>query len=119
VVRIHSPRPTFSNTYRHFQYSDRVQTGSILDPILTRMPRCAGRCRRVLFNLMPADFEDPLGSYQEVWRSTRCVTSVVRDYRGHHVRDAKHDAILSRAPYLGADCGKLVGEGPTVCEPSP
>ncbi len=36
VVRIHSPRPTFSNTYRHFYYVIRVQTGSILDPILTR-----------------------------------------------------------------------------------
>jgi hypothetical protein len=66
VVRIHSPRPTFSNTYRHFQYSDRVQTGSVLDPILTRQLHSAGLCRRVLIDLPFADIDGPLGPDQEV-----------------------------------------------------
>ncbi len=67
MVRIHSPRPTFSNTYRHFQCSDRVQAGSTVDPILTRILHSGGRCRRVLTDLRPDDFDDRLGPYQEVW----------------------------------------------------
>jgi hypothetical protein len=67
VVRIHSPRPILSNTYRHFDLSSRVQTGSILDPILTRMAHFAARCCRVLINFLPDEFDDPLALYQEVW----------------------------------------------------
>ena len=66
VVRIHSPRPNFSKTYRHFQYSGRVQTGSVLDHTLTRMSHSLGRCHRVLVDLQPDASDDLLGSYQEV-----------------------------------------------------
>ena len=67
MVRIHSPRPNSSKTYRQFQYSGRVQTGSAVDPTLTRMLGSAGRCRRVLIDLPSHDCDDPLGLYQEVW----------------------------------------------------
>jgi len=68
VVRIHSPRPNSSETYRHSHYSDRVQTGSILGPTLTRMLHSVDRCRRVLIDFQCDDFDDLLGAYQEVWR---------------------------------------------------
>jgi hypothetical protein len=67
VVRIHSPRPTFSNTYRHSHIVIRVQTGSVLDPTLTRVLDSVGRCSLVLIDLPSYDFDDLLGLYQEVW----------------------------------------------------
>ncbi len=66
MVRIHSPRPTFSNTYRHFHYVIRVQTGSVLDPTLTRRIDSVSRSRRVLIDLPSNDLDDLLGQYQEV-----------------------------------------------------
>ena len=67
MVRIHSPRPTFSNTYRHSHVVIRVQTGSVLDPTLTRVLHSAGRCPLVLIDLTAEDLDDPLAPYQEVW----------------------------------------------------
>ena len=66
MVRIHSPRPTFSNTYSHSHIVIRVQTGSVLDPTLTRMSHSVGCCHCVLIDLPPDDFEHLLGRYQEV-----------------------------------------------------
>jgi hypothetical protein len=67
VVRIHSPRPPFSNTYRHSHYNGRIQAGSGVDPTLTRMSDSAGRCHRVLISLLSDDFNDPLSLDQEVY----------------------------------------------------
>ena len=67
MVRIHSPRPYFSNTYRHFDLSSRVQIGSIVDPILTWVADSVGRCHRVLIDLLSDEVDDFLGPYQEVW----------------------------------------------------
>ena len=66
MVRIHSPRPILSNTYSHSQIVIRVQAGSILVPILTRMSHSVTRCARVLMHLPSGDFDDPLGAYQEL-----------------------------------------------------
>jgi len=66
VVRIHSPRPTFSNTYRHSGISIRVQTVSAVDPTLTRILHSVARCRLVLIDLLSGDFDDLLGRDQEV-----------------------------------------------------
>ncbi len=67
MVRIHSPRPTFSKTYRHSGIVIRVQTGSVVDPTRTRMSNSVGRCSRVLMDLLSDDFDDTLRPYQEVW----------------------------------------------------
>jgi len=48
----------------------RVQTGSVLDPTLTRALHSGPRCRRVLNRLPSDDFDDPLGPYQEVLECT-------------------------------------------------
>jgi hypothetical protein len=58
VVRIHSPRPNFSKTYRHSHNRSRVQTGSAVDPTPTRILESVGRCRRVLIDLLSGDFDD-------------------------------------------------------------
>jgi len=44
----------------------RVRKGSIFGPTPTRMLDSGSPCSRVLIDLPPDDFEDPLGSYQEV-----------------------------------------------------
>jgi hypothetical protein len=69
VVRIHSPRPTFSNTYRHSHLKSGSTQGPFLDPTLTQMLHSLGCCRRVLIDLLSDDIEDPLSPYQEVWSS--------------------------------------------------
>ena len=66
MVRIHSPRPNSSKTYRHSHLKSGSTQGPFLDPTLTRMLGSAGRCRRVLIDLPSDDFEDPLGRDQEV-----------------------------------------------------
>ena len=66
MVQIHSPRPNPSKNHSHSHYSGRVQTGSSVDPTLTRMLDSIIRCGRVLINLPSDDFADLLGPYQEV-----------------------------------------------------
>ena len=94
MVRIHSPRPTFSITYRQFHLVIRVQTGSTVDPILTRVTDSVGRCRLVLINLPSDDFEELLGAYQEVWL-TNLANPVLRSWL--HRRFALHIS-ASRCP---------------------
>ena len=67
MVRIHSPRPNSSKTYRYSHIVIRVQTGSVVAPAPTRMLDSVGRCSRVLIDLLSNDFGDLLGLYQEVW----------------------------------------------------
>ncbi len=66
MVRIHSPRPTFSNTYSRMIKTSGSKKGPFLDPTLTRTPHSVGRCHCVLIDLHFSDCEDILGPYQEV-----------------------------------------------------
>ena len=93
MVRIHSPRPTFSNTYRHFDTVIRVQTGSTVDPILTRVTDSVGRCRRVLIDLPFGDVEDLLGAYQEVWQRSRMRAAWIET--GRLVRSPHFETVTS------------------------
>ena len=52
---------------QRFPPNTRVQTGSAVDPTLTRMLHPVGRCSLVLIDLQSDDLADPLGSDQEVW----------------------------------------------------
>ncbi len=79
MVRIHSPRPNSSKTYRHQTRISGSKKGPFVDPTLTRLLDSVGRCSNVLIDLRSDDFDDPWGPYQEVWSSTR-VTSLVREY---------------------------------------
>ena len=66
MVRIHSPRPTFSKTYRQQPKTPGSEKGPFLDPTSSpHVGRCC-RCSRVLIDLPSDDFDDLLGSDQEV-----------------------------------------------------
>ncbi len=66
MVRIHSPRPTFSNTHRHFHTRIRVQTGSVVDPTPTPHVDPVGCCSRVSIDLQSDDLDAPRRPDQDV-----------------------------------------------------
>jgi hypothetical protein len=63
VVRIHSPRPTFSITSSQQTKTSGSKKGPFLDPTLTRVLDSICLSRRVLIHLQS---DDLLGPYQEV-----------------------------------------------------